>query len=220
MKKLFSIIGVAGALIACQPQDLSTSFKPQPATVEITFVVKDINGGIDIPSREGEKLAINPIPDNSGKVIITPDGDKKFKITGTENYPKIDAGEFTFDFAWTYQAEDGGKMVPKTTNDKKSVKVNGLLAGGQAKYTVNILLGTVGGFDVRSVEIEKETKTHTGNLLPNDHRHAYTHDGTSPWYYNETEYVLAINVNWTTFNGTDVVEGSRKMEPGFAGVTM
>ena len=45
MKKLFSLFALAGAFVACQPEELETAFSVDPATVTIDVTVTDVQTG-------------------------------------------------------------------------------------------------------------------------------------------------------------------------------
>ena len=47
MKKLFALFALAGAFVACQPEEIETAFEVKDAVVRIYVSIKDVNTGAD-----------------------------------------------------------------------------------------------------------------------------------------------------------------------------
>lgn len=178
MKKLFSLFALAGAFVACQPEELETAFSVDPATVTIYVTVTDVQTGA---AAEGVTISCS---DGAAKV----EGNK---ITLTGN-PAIDAKTVTVTATSTKYAE----------SRSKEVEINELLGGGVAKYNVVLVIGKpVSEYEITVDKVSEAKETKTGYVTGAEYEHS--HDGFDHWRRNDTKFWIDFEVTYTDYSGAE-----------------
>ena len=189
MKKLFSLFALAGAFVACQPEELETAFSVDPATVTIDVTVTDVQTGA---AAEGVTISCS---DGAAKVegnVIT--------LTGN---PAIDAKTVTVTATSTKYAE----------SRSKEVEINELLGGGVAKYNVVLVIGKpVSEYEITVDKVSETKVSKTGYVEGAEYEHS--HDGFDYWRRNDTKFWIDFEVTYNTYSGSEVL-GSDVIDPAF-----
>lgn len=198
MKKLFSLFALAGALVACQPEELETAFDVDPAKATINVTVIDVQTAepieglkVDCPGGEGEV---------NGNVVT---------ITGNKAIQAMDVNLVL-----------SSSKYPDETKTV-TVKINSLLAGGLATYNVVEVMGTPypePGPDPEPepvvVTVEKGTSlsvTEVGYLSTLDvEGHSHSHNGIdlSKWAENPTPFMITVSGTYSVYSGVEAEKTS------------
>lgn len=204
MKKLFSLFALAGALVACQPEELETAFDVDNAKATINVTVIDVQTAAPI-----EDLTVT-CPGGEGKVdgnVVTITGNKAIQamdvnlVLSSSKYP------------------DETKTV--------TVKINSLLAGGLATYNVVEVMGTPypePGPDPEPepvvVTVEKGTSlsvTEVGYLSTLEvEGHSHSHNGIdlTKWAENETPFMITVSGTYSVYSGVKA-EKTSVLDPDY-----
>lgn len=193
MKKLFSLFALAGAFVACQPEELETAFSVDNATVTIDVTVTDVQTGA---AAEGVTISCS---DGAAKVegnVIT--------LVGN---PAIDETTVTVTATCPKYAE----------SVSKEVKINRVLGGGVANYNVVLVIGKpVSEYEITVDKVSEAKETKTGYVTGVEYEHSYTHDGIEYeyWRRNDTKFWIDFEVTYNTYSGSEVL-GSDVIDPAF-----
>lgn len=178
MKKLFSLFALAGAFVACQPEELETAFSVDPATVTIDVTVTDVQTGA---AAEGVTISCS---DGAAKVegnVIT--------LTGN---PAIEETTVTVTATCPKYAE----------SVTKDVKINRVLAGGVANYNVVLVIGKpVSEYEITVDKVSEAKETKTGYVTGAEYEHS--HDGFDYWRRNDTKFWIDFEVTYTDYSGAE-----------------
>ncbi len=189
MKRIISLLALAGFVVACQPEEIETAFTIDNAVATITVTATDVATGADAFENGADLTA------GAGTVsrnVVT--------ITGT---PAISAQ--TVELVVTYN----GVSYPE------SVYVNSVLAGGQADYSVSIVVGEIPGeYTYELVTDSSEGEVQTEYATGFTHNHAYNDEG---WRENATEFIVNVTVDYTITSGSEVV-GYELLDASFESV--
>lgn len=193
MKKLFSLFALAGAFVACQPEELETAFTVDPAQATISVTVYDVQTAAPI---EGLTVAC---PGGEGEVdgnVVT--------ITGT---PAIQAMDVKLTLT--------SSKYPDETKEV-TVKVNSLLAGGVANYNVVDVMGTpyTPGPDPEPVEVTLDygapvsvTEIAYWDQLNVGHSHSHNGTNLELWAENPTPFMINVSGDYTVYSGASAEKG-------------
>ncbi len=197
MKKLLSLIALAGIFAACQPEELKTSFTVDPAEVTINVRVVDIRTGAVLTSGfEIEKSAGEVV----GNAVV---------IKGDEKNPAIDGQNVTVTVK--YKAD----YMSKEQSQSETVSVAKLRAGGKAIYSVSFVVGYPDSdYTFTYAETESGTTKESDPIYftPSDsHAETHTHDG-GLWVRNNTEFILTGVVTWEQKNSASATVKDCKKE--------
>ena len=178
MKKLFSLIALAGVIAACTPEQVDTAFKLAGGKVTVNVEVVDIiNGG----TYTGAYTVSSTFGTVSGNQIV---------YQAAESSP-VAAGDYTVSVS--------GPQLAKTYSSNFTVPA--VLAGGEAEINVVVPVGEpLNGWTVEAqMDRENAEVWYEYGYLVNTHypTHAYSHEGIETWYYNNTEYILEGSVEYT-----------------------
>ena len=178
MKKLFSLIALAGVIAACTPEQVDTAFKLAGGKVTVNVEVVDIiNGG----TYTGAYTVSSTFGTVSGNQIV---------YQAAESSP-VAAGDYTVSVS--------GPQLAKTYSSNFTVPA--VLAGGEAEINVVVPVGEpLNGWTIESMlDQENAVVWIEYGYLVNTHypTHAYSHDGIESWYYNNSEYLLEGSVDYT-----------------------
>lgn len=214
MKKLFSLFALAGALVACQPEELETAFDVDPAKATINVTVIDVQTAEPI---EGLKVTC---PGGEGEVdgnVVAINGNV-VTITGTPAKPAIQAMDVNLILS-SSKYPDETKTV--------TVKINSLLAGGLATYNVVEVMGTPypePGPDTDPepvvVTVEKGTSlsvTEVGYLSTLDvEGHSHSHNGIdlTKWAENPTPFMITVSGTYSVYSGVKA-EKTSVLDPDY-----
>lgn len=180
MKKLFSLIALAGVIAACTPEQIETAFKLAGAKGTIEVEVVKLDG----TPYEGQFqiTGYDALPGNS----ISYAGNK-----ATISFQAAESAAVTLaDLTLTATGEN--ILYPETGK----VTVPSLLAGQEAKLSCRIRVGE--NADGWYVDIDEKTISTfvEDGFLANDAypTYAYSHGGIESWYVNNTENYLTGSV--------------------------
>lgn len=195
MKKLFSLFALAGAFVACQPEELETAFSVDNATVTIDVTVTDVQTGA---AAEGVTISCS---DGAAKVegnVIT--------LVGN---PAIDETTVTVTATCPKYAE----------SVSKEVKINRVLGGGVANYSVALVIGKPASeYDITVEPVGEPVVSvwKTGYLSDALYEHSYTHDGVEYeyWRRNDTKFMFEFTVDYEKYSGAEVI-GDVEADPAF-----
>lgn len=188
MKKLISLIALAGVIAACTPEQIDTAFKLAGGKVTVEVDVIDIiNGGA-----------------YSGDYTVT------------SNFGTVSGNKITFEAAESQAVAAGNYDItvsgPKLAKDYKATyAVPAVLAGGEAVIKASVFVGEpINGWTVDTAFDEKAVvESQEVFFLANGHypTYAYSHAGIDSWYYNNSEFMLEGTVlydcsiyDWTVSN--------------------
>ena len=200
MKKLFSLIALAGVIAACTPEQVETAFKLAGGKVTVNVEVVDIITG-------GNYAGAYTVASNFGTVSGN-------TITyQAEESQIVPAGDYTVSVS--------GPQLAKTYTSNFTVP--GVLAGGQATINVIVPVGEpINGWTIDAKRGEEETWVET-YYLENEEgypTHAYSHAGIDEWYYNNTEFYIEGEVEyWLETKGETIGETVVNEPLGFEGQT-
>lgn len=176
MKKFFSLLALAGALVACTPEEIPTYFEVKNAKAEINVEVIELYTAQPISS-----------------AITASAGTVSGSVVTLEGSPRLSAQDVTVSTVYD------GKTYSQV------VKVSDLLAGGEARYSVRLVVGAVPGDVYKySYEVTKSNlKTQVGYL---DYTHgSHSHNG-EPWAYNMSEFILDMECPYEIVSGQEVTD--------------
>ena len=182
MKKLLSLIALAGIFAACQPEELKTAFEVADAEATINVRVVDI--------RTGAAPA-------SGATVKSSDGSVAGIVVTLKGSPALAAKTVTVSVE--YLAD----YMTAAQTKSEAVSVAALRAGGKASYDVTLIVGYPDSDYTFTYEETKagESKEYTEYFTPSDsHAETHTHDG-GLWVRNNTEFILTGDVEWSSYNG-------------------
>lgn len=190
MKKLLSLIALAGIFAACQPEELKTAFEIANAEATINVRVVDIRTGAT---------------PTSGATITASAGTVSGSVVTISGKPAISAQ--TVNVTVTYKAD----YMTDSQSKSESVKVSALRAGGKASYDVTVIVGYTDSdysFTCKETKAGESVET-TVYFTPSDsHAETHSHDG-GVWVRNNTEFILTGSVAWSSYNGSyATVKGS------------
>ena len=182
MKKLLSLIALAGIFAACQPEELKTAFDAAKAKATINVRV------VDVRTKEAPA---------SYKVLA--DGKEvSGSVITLEGSPAL--AQKTVSITVRYQSD---YMSAEETTEAQTVNVAALRAGGEATYDVTFVVGYPESKYTITCERTKEGvyETEKEYFTPSDsHAETHTHDG-GLWVRNNTEFILTGVVTWYSYNG-------------------
>ena len=198
MKKLFSLFALAGAFVACQPEELETAFSVDPATVTIDVTVTDVQTGA-----AAEDVTVT-CSDGAAKVegnVITLTGNPSIDettVTVTATCPKYDESV------------------------SKDVKINKILGGGVANYSVVLVIGKpVSEYEITVEPVSEPAVTvwKTGYLSDALYEHSHTYNGVEYefWRRNDTKFMFEFTVDYETYLGSEVI-GDVEADPAFKSI--
>lgn len=174
MKKFFSLLALAGALVACTPEEIPTYFEVKNAKAEINVEVIELYTAQPISS-----------------AITASAGTVSGSVVTLEGSPRLSAQDVTVSTVY-----DG-----KTYSEV--VKVSDLLAGGEARYSVRLVVGAIPGEYTFDVDKFSVTTMETGYL---DYTHgSHAHNG-EPWAYNMSEFILDMECTYEIQEGSEIVD--------------
>lgn len=181
MKKLFSLIALAGVIAACTPEQIETAFKLAGAkgSIEVEVVKLDgtaYDGQFQVSGYDALPHSDISYSGNKATIVFSADESKPINLA---------------DLNLTVTGEN--ILNPETGR----VTVPSLLAGQEAKLHCLVRVGE--NADGWYVDIDEKTLDVfvEEGLLANDAypTYAYTHDGIESWYVNNTENYLSGSVD-------------------------
>ncbi len=185
MKKLLSLIALAGIFVACQPEELKTAFEVGDALVTIDVNTIDVRTGKAVDA-----------------TIICVSGDVSGKVISIKGEPSVPAQ--TVRVTAQYKAD----YMSEQADYSAEVKVAALRAGGKAEYSVNIVVGEpdpVQGYSFRVVVDDIQRNVSTTYFTPAD-GHALVDHAGEQWAKNLSEYLLQGTVTYNVKLGNKVTE--------------
>ncbi len=187
MKKLFALFALAGAFVACQPEEIETAFEVKDAVVRINVSIRDVNTGADAV---GAVLTADPYHVENNVVTIT--GTPSISATDVELKVSYEGAEYT-----------------------QTVHVNALAAAGEAEYSAYMVVGKPMSEVEITIETADPVTVVGKPEYPEDERlsHEYSHNGIDWWFYNDNAFAMGFNVDYKVKTGATVsgVEVSNDM---------
>ena len=186
MKKLFALFALAGAFVACQPEEIETAFEVKDAVVRIYVSIRDVNTGADAV---GAVLTADPYDVENNVVTIT--GTPSISATDVKLKVSYEGAEYT-----------------------QTVHVNALAAAGEAEYSAYMVVGKPMAEVEITIETADPEVDHGDRKYPTeDATHEYPHDGINYWCYNDNAFAMGFNVRYKVKTGATVsgVEVSNDM---------
>lgn len=175
MKKFFSLLALAGALVACTPEEIPTYFEVKNAKAEINVEVIELYTAQPISS-----------------AITASAGTVSGNVVTLEGSPRLSAQDVTVSTVYD------GKTYSQV------VKVSNLLAGGEAKYSVRLVVGSVPGEYEFDTDVTKLVTTVEIGYLDYTHG-SHSHNG-EPWAYNMSEFILDMECPYEIVRGQEVTD--------------
>ena len=175
MKKFFSLLALAGALVACTPEEIPTYFEVKNAKAEINVEVIELYTAQPISS-----------------AITASAGTVSGNVVTLEGSPRLSAQDVTVSTVYD------GKTYSQV------VKVSDLLAGGEAKYSVRLVVGAVPGEYEFDTDVTKLVTTVEIGYLDYTHG-SHSHNG-EPWAYNMSEFILDMECPYEIVSGQEVTD--------------
>ena len=175
MKKFFSLLALAGALVACTPEEIPTYFEVKNAKAEINVEVVELYTAQPISS-----------------AITASAGTVSGNVVTLEGSPRLSAQDVTVSTVYD------GKTYSQV------VKVSDLLAGGEAKYSVRLVVGSVPGEYEFDTDVTKLVTTVEIGYLDYTHG-SHSHNG-EPWAYNMSEFILDMECPYEIVRGQEVTD--------------
>ena len=175
MKKFFSLLALAGALVACTPEEIPTYFEVKNAKAEINVEVIELYTAQPISS-----------------AITASAGTVSGSVVTLEGSPRLSAQDVTVSTVYD------GKTYSQV------VKVSDLLAGGEAKYSVRLVVGAVPGEYEFDTDVTKLVTTVEIGYLDYTHG-SHSHNG-EPWAYNMSEFILDMECPYEIVSGQEVTD--------------
>ena len=175
MKKFFSLLALAGALVACTPEEIPTYFEVKNAKAEINVEVIELYTAQPISS-----------------AITASAGTVSGNVVTLEGSPRLSAQDVTVSTVYD------GKTYSQV------VKVSDLLAGGEAKYSVRLVVGAVPGEYEFDKDVTKLVTTVEIGYLDYTHG-SHSHNG-EPWAYNMSEFILDMECPYEIVSGQEVTD--------------
>lgn len=188
MKKLVSLIALAGVFAACQPEEIVTTFEELNAVASVTATAFDVASGADVTANSTFSISTSAAQNANVFVISGNPTLKKQDVTVTANWMN-DKGE--------------------TFIGTQTITINDLLAGGVATYNVKIPVGayqpdpeTTYTISDDYTVIEESYKTF---YLENSHHEAVKDPDGKVWYKNPSEFIHTGIVEFTVAEGGETV---------------
>lgn len=188
MKKIFSLIAVAGLLMACTAEEIETAFEVQPATATIEVTVYDVLLGRNVTNFSVDAGEYTVSGTN---VVLT--GNKSISAT-------------TVDVKVTYNGEAKTQVVA----------ISDIPAGAKATYYVTFVLGTPAGEYTYELK-ETSTIGEPEIEYVRDGGYSHSHNGFDNWYANESEFMLTPVITYIEYSGSEVTSSTEATE-GFENI--
>ncbi len=193
MKKLFSLFALAGAFVACQPEELETAFSVDNATVTIHVTVTDVQTGA---AAEGVTISCS---DGAAKV----EGNE-ITLVGNPAFEKTTVTVTATSSKYAEPAEE-------------DVEINELRAGAVADYNVVLVVGKpVSDY---AITVEKDVKAETSKTeYVSGATYDHSHDGIEHWRRNDTRFFLDFKVDYYEYSGSEVAGEATILDPAFQSI--
>ena len=203
MKKLFALLALAAAMLACTPEQVDTAFKLAGGKVLVNVEVVDIINGGTYSGPVDIRFTRGGLDITSEFTQIVGSGPHAYSWQAAESQA-IAAGDYGVIVKGEFLAKDytSAFVFPE------------VLAGGMAAIKVVVPVGEpLNGYTVDvAFDEDKIVEGEDVGLLENkDYKtHAYSHAGIDTWYYNNTEYILEGTVTgddiWWKYEVSNVVD--------------
>ncbi len=184
MKKLLSLIALAGIFAACQPEEIQTAFEVPDAVATIKVVAVDI--------RTNTQVTPNSV---SASATGSTYADGVITITGTPTIAKQTV-TLTVNYKADYMSVD--------KNYSASVDILALRAGGKAEYSVTVVVGELSPIPDYTFNVKQNSiKSESGVVYftPSDGQNLISYNGKM-WARNNSEYLLTGKVEWKAQEGS------------------
>ncbi len=191
MKKLLSLIALAGIFAACQPEEIDTAFEVPNAVVTIKVSAVDVR----------TNKTVTP------STVIPSAGSYANGVVTIEGTPTIPAKNVTLTVKYKADYMTAEESYPA------SVDILALRAGGRAEYSVTVVVGKLNpivDYQFLMEQGEASTETKVTYFTPADGHALISHEGKE-WMRNNSENYLTGTVTWKTQTGS---ESSYKLNDG------
>ena len=211
MKKLFALLALAAAMLACTPEQVETAFKLAGGKVLVEVEVVDIiNGGaysgpVEIHFTRGGLDITNEFQ------TIVGSGPHAYQWPAAESQA-VAAGDYGV-------IVKGDKLAKDYTSAFVFPEV---LAGGEAIIKVVVPVGEpLNGWTVVSddngdpEDLDPQVAYLVNEGYPT---HVYSYDGIDSWYYNNTEFAVPGTVDYQVWIVANILEKQDNGILGFEGL--
>lgn len=186
MKKIFSTLAAFAALVglfaSCNPEEIETTFKPQPATA--TIDVKVIYAAI--PAEVTSQATVVARPSNSNNVSVNY-ANGVVTLKGEDGIPEMSV---LLDVTYKNEAE------PAPLHASTVVEIAKVKVGGIASYAASVIIGSAApAGEYEMVKIDSKSDFKENAVFDPSHGIAIAHDGKI-WAANETPFMLKTNINY------------------------
>ena len=184
MKKLLSLIALAGIFAACQPEEIETAFEVPNAEANIKVVAVDVRTNTEVTPAS---VSVNVSGATYANGVVT--------ITGNPTISKQ-----TVNLTVSYKAD----YMSAAKDYTAAVDILGLRAGGKAEYSVTVVVGELSPIPDYSFTV-KQTEAATTDVTyftPADGHSLVSHDGKM-WMRNNSENYLTGSVSWDAQMGSE-----------------
>ncbi len=183
MKKLLSLIALAGIFAACQPEEIETAFEVPEAVANIKVVAVDIRTNTQVTP-----ASVTASVGTYSAGVVT--------ITGT---PTISKQTVTLSVSYKADYMAAAKAYPA------SLDILALRAGGKAEYSVTVVVGELSPIPDYTFAVKQTAEVVTSDRVyftPEDGQALIEYDGKK-WAKNNSEYLLTGKVTWSALFGSE-----------------
>lgn len=173
MKKIFSLVAVAGLLVACQAEQIDTAFEVANAEVVITLKAFDVKTpSTEIASGVTYASTAGTVSGNTITIV----GNKSVKEQEITVTPTYEGKEYT----------------------SQAITIAGVLGGGKANYSMTFIVGTpVSEYDIELVKVDEDVTVEVKGAEQATHSHA-----NNLWFANESEFYLTPTFTYDVVSGS------------------
>lgn len=169
---LAAVVLTSTMFTSCSKEDFSATFKPSPAEVTINVQVID---------------ALSQLDKTSEATINVP------------NFNEVGNGKFTASYPTGVTAQTIAITATLGTNGSASYElpINATKAGGKATYNVKMVVAD--GLVIETIAGESISETIYAGEFNHEyvgHDAVYTHEGTTGWFTNATDYYLPFSFDY------------------------
>jgi len=170
---LAAVVLTSTMFTSCSKEDFSATFKPSPAEVTINVQVID---------------ALSQLDKTSEATINVP------------NFNEVESGKFTAPYPTGVPAQTTVAITATLGENgiaNYELPINATKAGGKATYNVKLVVAD--GLVIETVAGESVSETIYAGEFNHEyvgHDAVYTHEGTTGWFTNATDYYLPFSFDY------------------------
>ena len=184
MKKLLSLIALAGIFAACQPEEIQTAFEVPDAVATIKVVAVDVRTNTQVTPNDVKANVSNSSYANG---VVT--------ITGTPTIAKQ-----TVTLTVNYKAD----YMSAAKDYTAEVELLALRAGGKAEYSATVVVGELSPIPEYTFTVKQDKNVPETGIVyfqPSDGQNLISYNDKM-WARNNSEYLLTGKVDWKAQKGS------------------